>query len=39
VSLQTLREALENANSLMRELSENPSLILHNEQQKERAIK
>jgi phospholipid/cholesterol/gamma-HCH transport system substrate-binding protein len=38
-SLQNLREALENANSLMQELSENPSLILRNEQQKEREIK
>jgi phospholipid/cholesterol/gamma-HCH transport system substrate-binding protein len=39
VSLQNLREALENANGLMRELSENPSLLLRNEQQKEREIK
>jgi phospholipid/cholesterol/gamma-HCH transport system substrate-binding protein len=39
VSLQNLREALENAAGLMRELSENPSLILRNEQQKEREIK
>jgi uncharacterized protein YoxC len=39
VSLQNLREALENANGLMQELSENPSLILRNEQQKEREIK
>jgi phospholipid/cholesterol/gamma-HCH transport system substrate-binding protein len=39
LSLQNLREALENANGLMRELSENPSLLLRNEQQKEREIK
>ncbi len=39
VSLQNLREALENANGLMRELSENPSLLLRNEQQKERELK
>jgi len=38
-SLLNLREALENANGLMRELSENPSLIIRNEQQKERTIK
>jgi phospholipid/cholesterol/gamma-HCH transport system substrate-binding protein len=39
VSLQNLREALENANGLMRELSENPSLLIRTEQQKEREIK
>ncbi|HAJ80140.1 MAG TPA: hypothetical protein DCO75_10250 [Fibrobacteres bacterium] len=39
ISLQNLREALENANGLMRELSENPSLLIRNEQQKERVIK
>jgi phospholipid/cholesterol/gamma-HCH transport system substrate-binding protein len=39
VSLQNLREALENANGLMRELSENPSLLLRNEQQRGREIK
>jgi len=39
VSLKNLREALENANGLMRELSENPSLIIRGEQQKERTIK
>ncbi|HUI92747.1 MAG TPA: MlaD family protein [Chitinivibrionales bacterium] len=36
VSMQNLREALENANQLINELSENPSLILKGEQQKER---
>lgn len=36
VSMQNLREALENANQLIKELSENPSLILKGEQQKER---
>jgi phospholipid/cholesterol/gamma-HCH transport system substrate-binding protein len=39
VSLQNLREALENANGLMRELSENPSLLIRSEQQKERVVK
>jgi phospholipid/cholesterol/gamma-HCH transport system substrate-binding protein len=36
VSMQNLREALENANQLIKELSENPSLLLKGEQQKER---
>ena len=36
VSMQNLREALENANQLAKELSENPSLLLKGEQQKER---
>ncbi len=39
VSLQNMREALENANDLMRELSENPSLLLRGEQQKDREVK
>jgi ABC-type transporter Mla subunit MlaD len=38
-SLQSMREALQNANFLMQELAENPSLIIRNEQQKERTIK
>jgi phospholipid/cholesterol/gamma-HCH transport system substrate-binding protein len=36
VSMQNLREALENANQLINVLSENPSLLLKGEQQKER---
>ncbi|HMD69585.1 MAG TPA: MlaD family protein [Chitinivibrionales bacterium] len=36
VSMENLREALENANQLAKELSENPSLLLKGEQQKER---
>jgi phospholipid/cholesterol/gamma-HCH transport system substrate-binding protein len=36
VSMQNLREALESANQLAKELSENPSLLLKGEQQKER---
>jgi phospholipid/cholesterol/gamma-HCH transport system substrate-binding protein len=36
VSMQNLREALENANQLIQVLSENPSLLLKNEPQKER---
>jgi phospholipid/cholesterol/gamma-HCH transport system substrate-binding protein len=36
VSMENLREALENANQLAKELSENPSLLLKNDQQKER---
>jgi phospholipid/cholesterol/gamma-HCH transport system substrate-binding protein len=36
VSMENLREALENANQLAKELSENPSLLLKGEQPKER---
>lgn len=36
VSMQNLREALENANQLIKVLSDNPSLILKSEPQKER---
>jgi phospholipid/cholesterol/gamma-HCH transport system substrate-binding protein len=36
VSMQNLREALENANQLIQVLAENPSLLLKNEPQKER---
>jgi phospholipid/cholesterol/gamma-HCH transport system substrate-binding protein len=36
ISMENLREALENANQLIKEVSENPSLILKSEQQKER---
>jgi|WetSurMetagenome_2_1015567.scaffolds.fasta_scaffold00172_16 phospholipid/cholesterol/gamma-HCH transport system substrate-binding protein len=36
VSMENLREALESANQLAKELSENPSLLLKGEQQKER---
>lgn len=39
VSMQNLREALENANELTRTLAENPSLILRSEPQKQRRIK
>ncbi|MDD5674926.1 MAG: MlaD family protein [Chitinivibrionales bacterium] len=39
VSLQNLREALETANELMQTIAENPSLLLHGEQQKERTVK
>jgi phospholipid/cholesterol/gamma-HCH transport system substrate-binding protein len=35
-SMENLRSALENANDLMQELAENPSLLLRNEQPKER---
>jgi len=35
VSMQNLRDAMESANELMKVLSENPSLILRGEQQKE----
>jgi hypothetical protein len=36
VSMQNLREALENANELTKILAENPSLLIRSEQQKER---
>jgi phospholipid/cholesterol/gamma-HCH transport system substrate-binding protein len=36
VSMQNLRSALENANDLMQELAENPSLLIRNVQPKER---
>jgi len=36
VSMENLREALENANELTKILAENPSLLLKGEQQKER---
>ena len=39
VSMQNLRDAMESANELMKVLSENPSLILRGEQQKERDLK
>jgi hypothetical protein len=39
ISMQNLRETMENANELMKVLSENPSLILRGEQQKERDVK
>jgi len=39
VSLENLREAVENANQLTKILSENPSLLLRGEQQKERVIR
>jgi phospholipid/cholesterol/gamma-HCH transport system substrate-binding protein len=39
VSMQNLRETMENANELMKVLSENPSLLLRGEQQKERDLK
>lgn len=39
VSMQNLRETMENADELMKELSENPSLLLRGEQQKERDLK
>jgi phospholipid/cholesterol/gamma-HCH transport system substrate-binding protein len=39
VSMENLRETLENANELSRILVENPSLILRSEQQKERRLK
>jgi phospholipid/cholesterol/gamma-HCH transport system substrate-binding protein len=38
VSMQNLREALENANELTKVLAENPSLLLRTEQQKERNL-
>ncbi|MGB7569113.1 MAG: MlaD family protein [Chitinivibrionales bacterium] len=39
VSMQNLRETMENADELMKVLSENPSLLLRGEQQKERDLK
>ncbi|MBD3421312.1 MAG: MCE family protein [Chitinivibrionales bacterium] len=39
VSMINLREALENANEITRQLAENPSLLLRGEQQKERAVR
>jgi phospholipid/cholesterol/gamma-HCH transport system substrate-binding protein len=39
VSMQNLREALENANEVTRMLAENPSLLLRSEQQKERRFR
>jgi phospholipid/cholesterol/gamma-HCH transport system substrate-binding protein len=39
VSMQNLRETMENANELMKVLSENPSLLIRGEQQKERDVK
>ena len=38
VSMQNLREALENANELTKILAENPSLLLRGEQQREREL-
>lgn len=39
ISLQNIREATENANQLTKVLSENPSLLLRSETQRERAIR
>lgn len=39
VSMQNLREALENANELTKILAENPSLLLRGEQQRERDVR
>jgi len=39
VSLENLRETLENANQLSKSLAENPSLLLRGEQQRERIIR
>jgi phospholipid/cholesterol/gamma-HCH transport system substrate-binding protein len=39
VSMQNLRETMENADELMKVLSENPSLLIRGEQQKERDVK
>lgn len=39
VSMQNLRETLENANELSKQLSENPSLLLRGEQHRERVIR
>ena len=39
VSMENLRETLENANELSKILAENPSLILRGETQKERDIR
>jgi hypothetical protein len=39
VSMQNLRETLENANELTKVLAENPSLLLKGEQQKERNVR
>lgn len=39
VSMENLREALENANQLTKVLSENPSLLLRGEQQRERVVR
>jgi phospholipid/cholesterol/gamma-HCH transport system substrate-binding protein len=38
VSMQNLREAVENANELTKILAENPSLLIRSEQRKERAL-
>lgn len=39
ISMENLREALENANELTKVLSENPSLLLRGDQQKERDLR
>ncbi len=39
VSMQNLRETLENANELSKQLSENPSLLIRGEQHRERVIR
>ncbi len=39
ISMENLREALENANELTKILAENPSLLLRGEQQKERELR
>jgi ABC-type transporter Mla subunit MlaD len=39
VSMQNLREAMENANQLTKVLSENPSLLIRGETQKDREVK